>query len=92
MFNYIPFHSAERISVRLPSRCRALRTFLLGVGRALFDIKVEGRQNIPTGNFIIVANHLSWLDAILILLYLPAEPRIYILGKFVVRFKDIVLL
>ncbi len=78
--NYIPFQSAERITARLPSRCRALRRFLLGVGRALFDVKVEGRPNIPAGNCVIVANHLSWLDAILLLLYLPSEPRIYILG------------
>lgn len=78
--NFIPFQSAEYITPQLPSRCRTLRTVLRGVGRALFDVRVEGRQNIPAGNCVIVANHLSWLDAILLLLYLPPEPRIYILG------------
>ncbi|MBI5877965.1 MAG: 1-acyl-sn-glycerol-3-phosphate acyltransferase [Chloroflexi bacterium] len=80
MTNTISFHSVDHISVRLPANCRALRAILRMAGRALFDIRVEGRRNVPRGNCVIVANHLSWLDVLLLMIYLPPEPRVYVLG------------
>lgn len=80
MANYVPLPGIDHISRRLPARCRAFRLCLRAAGRALFDVRMEGRRNVPRENCIIVANHLSWLDVLLLMSYLPAEPRVYVLG------------
>lgn len=47
----------------------------------LFSIRVSGREHIPhQGNFIVIANHLGWLDAFLILASFKTEPRVHFLG------------
>jgi 1-acyl-sn-glycerol-3-phosphate acyltransferase len=47
----------------------------------VFKIQVEGREHIPPqGNFIIIANHLAWLDPFLILSSFRTEPRVHFLG------------
>src|SRR5258708_21626920 len=49
--------------------------------RLIFRIEVRGQDNIPpNGNFIIIANHLAWLDPFLILLSFRTEPRAHFLG------------
>ena len=47
----------------------------------LFRIRVLGRERIPgQGGYIVVANHLNWLDSFAILASFPIEPRIHFLG------------
>jgi 1-acyl-sn-glycerol-3-phosphate acyltransferase len=47
----------------------------------VFRIDVQGQENIPRkGNFIIIANHLAWLDPFLILASFRTEPRVHFLG------------
>ena len=47
----------------------------------LFDVQVTGRDNIPKAiNYVLIANHLNWLDSFLILATFPAEPRVHFLG------------
>jgi 1-acyl-sn-glycerol-3-phosphate acyltransferase len=46
----------------------------------IFRVRVEGRANIPRQPVIICFNHLGWTEAFLVLLYFPAEPRIYGIG------------
>jgi 1-acyl-sn-glycerol-3-phosphate acyltransferase len=47
----------------------------------LFRIQVEGRENIPTDrNYVLIANHLNWLDSFAILAEFPTEPRVHFLG------------
>jgi 1-acyl-sn-glycerol-3-phosphate acyltransferase len=47
----------------------------------IFSIRVKGREHIPRqGNFIIIANHLAWLDPFLILSAFRTEPRVHFLG------------
>lgn len=47
----------------------------------VFRIEVRGEHNIPReGNFIIIANHLAWLDPFLILSSFKTEPRVHFLG------------
>ena len=47
----------------------------------IFSIQVRGREHLPgQGNFIIIANHLAWLDPFLILSAFPTEPRVHFLG------------
>jgi 1-acyl-sn-glycerol-3-phosphate acyltransferase len=48
---------------------------------AIFRIEVEGRHNIPTDrNYVLIANHLNWLDSFAILAEFPTEPRVHFLG------------
>ncbi len=59
-----------------------LRVLLINVvGRPLsfilFDVKVEGRENLPRDDqrpLIVIANHFSWFDAPLLAIHLPFPP------------------
>ncbi len=47
-----------------------------------FRFDVTGRENIPrTDNYIVIANHLNWLDEFTILMLFPVEPRIHFLAN-----------
>jgi 1-acyl-sn-glycerol-3-phosphate acyltransferase len=59
---------------------RLARLLLGPVVRGLFRIRVEGRENVPEGPFVLIANHLNWLDSIALLLAFPSTPRIHFLG------------
>ena len=51
--------------------------------RLCFRFDVSGRQNIPRlrgGNYIVIANHLNWLDEFTLLLLFPIEPRLHFLA------------
>lgn len=72
--------NAIKFSPHLPWRNRVLRWFVQTAIHLLFDTRVSGRQNLPNGNCIIVANHLSWLDHLLLMTVLPAEPRPFLIG------------
>jgi 1-acyl-sn-glycerol-3-phosphate acyltransferase len=60
---------------------RLLRAVLTPVLRLVFRIEVSGREQIPgDGPYVLIANHLNWLDNFAILLAFPAEPRIHFLA------------
>lgn len=49
----------------------------------VFKFDVKGRENIPrarSGNYIVIANHLNWLDEFALLLLFPVEPRLHFLA------------
>jgi 1-acyl-sn-glycerol-3-phosphate acyltransferase len=49
-----------------------LRIVLVALGKAFFRFEVKGRQNLPTKtNFIIVANHVSFLDGLAVMAAVP---------------------
>lgn len=49
--------------------------------RLVFRWQVEGRENIPrSGNYVVIANHLNWLDEFALLYLLPVEPRLHFLA------------
>lgn len=49
----------------------------------MFRVHVEGRERVPIGEPVeIVSNHQSWLDPILVLCFLPPQPRIHAFGDF----------
>jgi 1-acyl-sn-glycerol-3-phosphate acyltransferase len=56
------------------------RQFVRIVARVLFRVRVVGAENIPDGNYIVIANHLSWADPFLLLTVLPPAPRLYFIG------------
>jgi 1-acyl-sn-glycerol-3-phosphate acyltransferase len=50
--------------------------------RVVFSWRVEGREKLPVGRpYVLIANHLNWIDAWALLLQLPAEPRIHFLAN-----------
>ncbi len=60
---------------------RALRLWAVPLLDSLFSIRLEGREHIPTDrNYVLIANHLNWLDSFAILASFPAEPRVHFLG------------
>ena len=60
---------------------RAVRLIAVPILRLLFRFQVDGRENIPgSGNYIVIANHLNWLDEFALLLLFPAEPRLHFLA------------
>ena len=60
---------------------RFLRVTVVPLLHLLFRIEVEGRENIPSGrNYVLIANHLNWLDSFVILATFPTEPRVHFLG------------
>src|ERR1700730_7320710 len=60
---------------------RAVRLWAVPLLHALFRIRVEGRERIPTDTaYVLIANHLNWLDSFAILATFPAEPRVHFLG------------
>src|SRR4030088_1933400 len=60
---------------------RAIRLWAVPLLHSLFRIRVEGREHIPTDRpYVLIANHLNWLDSFAILASFPAEPRVHFLG------------
>lgn len=60
---------------------RAVRLVGVPLLRLLFRFDVRGTQNIPrSGNYVLIANHLNWLDEFALLLLFPVEPRIHFLA------------
>jgi 1-acyl-sn-glycerol-3-phosphate acyltransferase len=60
---------------------RAIRLWAVPLLHALFRIRVEGREQIPRDRpYVLIANHLNWLDSFAILASFPAEPRVHFLG------------
>jgi 1-acyl-sn-glycerol-3-phosphate acyltransferase len=54
---------------------RALRALLGAVARMLFHLTITGSEHLPrTGGAVLVANHVSWLDPIIVPLALPRKP------------------
>jgi 1-acyl-sn-glycerol-3-phosphate acyltransferase len=60
---------------------RLFRLLIRSIMQLLFRVKIIGLENVPSAPAIICANHLGWTDPFLILLFLPIEPRIYVLGE-----------
>jgi len=59
---------------------RAVRVIARALFRVLFRFDVQGRSRIPDTPYVLVANHLGWMDAISLLLLFPPEPRIHYLA------------
>ncbi|HMJ39337.1 MAG TPA: 1-acyl-sn-glycerol-3-phosphate acyltransferase [Verrucomicrobiae bacterium] len=75
---------------------RAVRLIAAPLLRLLFRFQVQGRENIPLfpsphggegdgeglkpATYVVIANHLNWLDEFAILLLFPAEPRLHFLA------------
>ena len=69
------------VSARANIPYRLLRLIAVPLVRLCFRFQVEGRENIPRSeNYIVIGNHLNWLDEFAILLLFPIEPRLHFLA------------
>jgi 1-acyl-sn-glycerol-3-phosphate acyltransferase len=60
---------------------RIVRLIAIPLLRLCFSFDVEGHYNIPrSGNYVVIANHLNWLDEFTLLYLLPVEPRLHFLA------------
>src|SRR5216684_4578514 len=74
---------ADLLSVRREATLSYRLVRLVGVPllHLIFRFDVTGKENIPrSGNYIVIANHLNWLDEFAILLLFPVEPRLHFLA------------
>ena len=69
------------VSARANIPYRLVRLIGIPLLRLCFRFHVEGRENIPrSGNYIVIANHLNWLDEFTLLYLFPVEPRLHFLA------------
>jgi len=60
---------------------RVVRLFSVPVLRVSFRFEIHGRERVPRdGTYVVIANHLGWLDALTIAMVFPIEPRIHFLA------------
>jgi 1-acyl-sn-glycerol-3-phosphate acyltransferase len=60
---------------------RFLKLTVVPLLHVLFRFQVDGREHIPTDRtYVLIANHLNWLDSFAILAIFPVEPRVHFLG------------
>lgn len=60
---------------------RAVRLVGVPLLRLCFRFVVNGGEHIPhAGNYVVIANHLNWLDEFALLLVFPVEPRLHFLA------------
>jgi acyl-[acyl-carrier-protein]-phospholipid O-acyltransferase/long-chain-fatty-acid--[acyl-carrier-protein] ligase len=45
---------------------RALRFFGLGLARLIYRVTTIGRERLPEGGFLLLPNHITWVDAIVL--------------------------
>jgi 1-acyl-sn-glycerol-3-phosphate acyltransferase len=49
--------------------------------RLAFNFRISGRDQIPSaGTYVVIGNHLGWLDALTLLMVFPIEPRLHFLA------------
>jgi 1-acyl-sn-glycerol-3-phosphate acyltransferase len=69
------------VSARANFPYRLVRVIGVPLLRLCFRFDVSGRENIPrSGNYVVIANHLNWLDEFTLLYLFPAEPRLHFLA------------
>src|SRR6266576_5575186 len=69
----------------MPGDSAAERAFYfcaLSIARAIYRVKALGRENLPTGGCLIVPNHITWVDAIILQLACPRPVRFIIDEEF----------
>jgi 1-acyl-sn-glycerol-3-phosphate acyltransferase len=61
---------------------RLVRLIAIPLLHLFFRFDVEGLQQVPrSGNYVVIANHLNWLDEFALLMLLPVEPRLHFLAN-----------
>src|SRR5919201_5370197 len=61
---------------------RAFYWFGCGLARLVYRVTAIGLQNLPSGGFLLVPNHITWVDAIILQLACPRAVRFVIDEEF----------
>ena len=64
----LPFETT-RLAVRMLTGC-------------MYRVRVEGLENVPAGGALVVANHVSWADGVLLGLACPRHPRMIAYAEY----------
>ena len=59
---------------------RALYFFGLAIARLIYHVTATGREKLPAGGFLLLPNHITWVDAIILQLACP-HPIRFIIDK-----------
>jgi acyl-[acyl-carrier-protein]-phospholipid O-acyltransferase/long-chain-fatty-acid--[acyl-carrier-protein] ligase len=57
---------------------RGLRFVGLGIARLIYRVTAIGLEGLPSGGFLLLPNHITWVDAIVLLLASPRPIRFII--------------
>jgi acyl-[acyl-carrier-protein]-phospholipid O-acyltransferase/long-chain-fatty-acid--[acyl-carrier-protein] ligase len=57
---------------------RVLRFLGLGIARIFYRVAAVGREQLPPGGFLLLPNHITWVDAIVLLVACPRPIRFII--------------
>jgi acyl-[acyl-carrier-protein]-phospholipid O-acyltransferase / long-chain-fatty-acid--[acyl-carrier-protein] ligase len=57
---------------------RTLRFFGLGFARLIYRVTATGQDRLPPGGFLLLPNHITWVDAIVLTLASPRPIRFII--------------
>ena len=61
---------------------RALHFFVRPLVRCVYRVTTQGIQNLPKGGFLLLPNHITWVDAIMLQLACPRPIRYIIDQEF----------
>ncbi len=61
---------------------RAFYFLACGVARLVYRVKAIGIENLPSGGCLLVPNHITWVDAIILQLASPRAVRFIIDEEF----------
>ena len=61
---------------------RLLRFFGLPLARMIYRVTALGVERLPRGGFLLLPNHITWVDAIILLLTCPRPIRFMIAEEF----------
>jgi acyl-[acyl-carrier-protein]-phospholipid O-acyltransferase/long-chain-fatty-acid--[acyl-carrier-protein] ligase len=61
---------------------RLLRFFGLPLARMIYRVETVGLERLPRGGFLLLPNHITWVDAIVLLLASPRPIRFLVAEEF----------
>jgi len=56
------------------------RLIATAIVRAIFRVRVEGRDRLPAGQYLLCFTHENWVDPFVLMAVLPWRPRLYFFG------------
>jgi acyl-[acyl-carrier-protein]-phospholipid O-acyltransferase/long-chain-fatty-acid--[acyl-carrier-protein] ligase len=66
----------------IPAAERALRFLGLPLVRLLYRVQTVGQERLPRGGFLLLPNHITWVDALILLIACPRPIRFMIAEEF----------
>jgi 1-acyl-sn-glycerol-3-phosphate acyltransferase len=66
--------------IRRTIRYVIARLIATAIVRSIFRVRVEGRDRIPSGQYLLCFSHESWVDPFVLMAVLPWRPRLYFFG------------